>query len=52
MTGVWAATASIGANTLVKLVLAFVAGGIRFAWKFAIGMSFAALAFGLVLLLA
>ena len=50
-TGVWAAAASIGTNTVVKIGLAFVGGGFRFGRTFAVGMLPAALAFGIVLLL-
>ncbi len=50
-TAVWAAGASIGTNTAVKLGLALTSGGARFGWSFALRMAPAALAFALVLAL-
>ncbi len=48
-TAVWAAGASIGTNTAVKLGLALTSGGARFGSSFALRMAPAALAFALVL---
>ena len=50
-TAVWAAGASIGTNTAVKLVLALTSGGSRFGWSFAVRMTPAAVAFAAVLVL-
>lgn len=47
-TAVWAAAASIGTNTVVKLVIAFVSGGRRFGSAFGLRMLPAALAFVVV----
>lgn len=48
-TAVWAAGASIGTNTAVKLGLALTSGGAQFGWSFALRMAPAAVAFALVL---
>ena len=47
-TAIWAAAASLGTNTLVKIILAAVAGGPTFAWAFALRIVPAATAFGIV----
>lgn len=50
-TTVWAAAASLGTNTLVKIILAAVSGGPTFAWAFALRIVPAAIAFGIVVAL-
>ena len=44
-----AIAAALGSNLLVKVVLAFTAGGRRFGLRFMAGMALPALVFGLVL---
>ncbi|OKH68298.1 hypothetical protein EB72_01835, partial [Mycobacterium sp. SWH-M1] len=48
-TALLAIAAALGSNLLVKVVLAFTAGGRRFGLRFMAGMALPALVFGLVL---